>query len=195
MNARLFKWRLPNISEYDIIISEILLQRTKAETIAKFYGGFLNRFPNWQSLANANLADIENYLMPIGLYRQRAKKLHELSKNMVATPILPKERVELEKMPYMGQYIANAVELLIHKNPKPLLDVNMARVLERYFGARKLVDIRYDQYLQTLAQTVVSHQQSKELNWAILDFSALICKIKNPLCEICPIKAECLYYR
>ena len=46
--------------------------------------------------------------------------------------------------------------LLCHNQPFPMIDVNMARVLERYFGTRKLVDIRYDNYLQSLAKRVVS---------------------------------------
>jgi hypothetical protein len=54
-----------------------------------------------------------------------------------------------------GQYIANAVLLLCHGEPQPLLDVNMARVLERVFGPKKLADIRYDPYLQQLAMRIV----------------------------------------
>ena len=48
----------------------------------------------------------------------------------------------------MAQYIANVVELIIFNQPSPLLDVNMARELERLFGARQMADIRFDTYLQ-----------------------------------------------
>ncbi len=83
----------------------------------------------------------------------------------------------------MGQYITNAFELYILKKQSPLLDINMARLLERFFGKRQLVDIRHDPYLQTLAYRVVNIENSKELNWAILDFAALICKRNKPLCN------------
>jgi A/G-specific adenine glycosylase len=91
----------------------------------------------------------------------------------------------------MGQYITNAFELFILKRASPLLDVNMARVLERYFGKRKLSDIRYDPYLQTLANKIVDHQYSKEINWSILDLGSLICKKTNPLCNNCPLESKC----
>lgn len=194
-NARDFPWRSPLRSEYEIVISEVLLQRTKAEQVNRFFNDFLLIFPGWDVLANENLEVIENYLKPLGLQVQRAKRLSNLAKYMSeAKGELPKERIKLEEIPFMGQYIANAVELLIHKNPKPLLDVNMARVLERFFGPRKLSDIRYDPYLQSLALEIVQHPASKEVNWAILDFAALVCKARLPLCENCQVSARCLFY-
>ncbi len=50
--------------------------------------------------------------------------------------------------------------LLCNRKPRPLLDVNMSRVLERYFGPRSLADIRYDPYLQNLAQRLVACDDS-----------------------------------
>lgn len=195
-NGRKFQWRNPTLTEYQIVISEVLLQRTKAETVSKFYDKFLADFPNWHSLANADLNTIENYLIPIGLYRQRAKRLQNLAKYMDENGgHLPIDRSKLEKIPFMGQYIANAVELLIHKKNSPLLDVNMARVLERYFGSRKLSDIRYDPYLQKLAYSIVNHVDSKKISWAILDFAALICKSQKPLCASCLLSTNCKFYK
>ena len=106
---------------------------------------------------------------------------------------LPKERNDLESIPFMGQYIANAVELVIFNEPSPLVDVNMARVLERYFGEREMSDIRYDPYLQNLSYKIVKHEKAKEVNWAILDFAALICKAQKPLCTICLLNKKCNY--
>ena len=83
-----------------------------------------------------------------------------------------------------GSTIANAIELIIHNQPSPLVDVNMARLLERYFGERKMADIRYDPYLQKLSYKVVKHERAKKINWAILNFAALVCKPK-PKCDYC----------
>jgi A/G-specific adenine glycosylase len=193
-SGRRFHWRRKGLTHYQYVIAEVLLQRTKAETIAKFYPNFLRDFPNWSALANAKVKKIEKYLIPIGLYRQRSKRLMGLAQEMVRrNGKLPKDRVELESIPFMGQYIANAVELVIFKQPSPLVDVNMSRVLERFFGERKMADIRYDPYLQNLSRKIVNHVDTKQINWAILDFSALICKPK-PLCNQCMLRLKCRYY-
>lgn len=195
-NGRKFPWRNKGLTNYQIVIAETLLQRTKAETIAKFYKPFVKEFPNWKSLLNADINKLEEYLRPVGLYRQRAKRLQSLATEMVKrNGKLPKDRKELESIPFLGQYIANSIELIIFKQPSPLIDVNMARVLERYFGERKLADIRYDPYLQKLCYRVVNHPNPKAINWAILDFAALVCKAPKPLCSICPISDKCNYFK
>jgi A/G-specific adenine glycosylase len=191
-----FPWREVGLTNYELIVAEVLLQRTKAETVSRFYKSFLIRFPSWQAIAEASRHDIEECLQPVGLYRQRAARLQQLAMEMVRRQgELPTSRQELESIPFVGQYIANAIELLVHHKPSYLLDVNMARVLERYFGERKLADIRYDPYLQKLAAQVTNHAKAKELNWAILDFAASICKARGPLCDRCLVSAKCKYFK
>lgn len=193
-HGRKFYWRQKKMSNYQYIITEILLQRTKAETVSKFYPQFITVYPNWKTIADSDVEKIEELIKPIGLYRQRSRKLILLAKEMVKrNQRLPKSREELESIPMMGQYISNAVELLIFKKPVPLVDVNMSRVLERFFGKRKLSDIRYDPYLQNLAYRVVNHARAKEINWGILDFAAIQCKPK-PICSSCELKKGCKYF-
>lgn len=194
-HGRHFAWRESSRTEYELVIAETLLQRTKAENVAKHYDRFTRTFPSWEALVNAGQELLAHYLQPLGLATQRAKRLHGLAVEMVRRGgILPRDRAELESIPFFGQYIANAVELVIFGRPAPLLDVNMARVLERYFGPRKLADIRYDPYLQELAQRVAAHPLTKHLNWAILDFAALVCKALRPRCPDCPLNRDCCYY-
>jgi A/G-specific adenine glycosylase len=71
----------------------------------------------------------------------------------------------------------------------------MARVLERFFGPRKMADIRYDTYLQKLSSKIVNLENAKQINWAILDFAAIICKANNPQCVSCPIRQKCIFYK
>ncbi len=191
---RKFPWRNRSNSKYQIIISEILLQRTKAETVAKFYSHFVKKYPSWKVLAKAKRRELETFLKPVGLWRQRATAIKNLSVEMAKrNGRFPKIREEIEKIPAIGQYIANAVLMFCHGQRQPLLDVNMARVLERFFGPRKLADIRYDPYLQQLARGVLPKKKFREFNWAILDFAALICRSRNPLCPECPLRNRCKY--
>ena len=57
-----------------------------------------------------------------------------------------------------------------------------------------MADIRYDHYLQDLSYRIVNHEKAKEINWAVLDFAALICKPK-PLCPTCILKIRCKYFK
>ena len=193
-NGRKFPWRNSSANNYQKIISEVLLQRTQAATVSKFFPSFIQKYPSWKKLGLATESELQNTLKPIGLHKQRGARMYKLAQEMKTRKgRFPKTREEVEHIPMMGQYITNAYELFILKKPSPLLDVNMARVLERYFGPRELADIRYDPFLQTLSKRIVEYQNINQINWAILDFATLICKKRKPKCEICPLCNSCNY--
>ena len=54
-NGRYFPWRKKRLTQYQIVIAETLLERTKAETVAKFYRHFIKDYPNWKALSEANV--------------------------------------------------------------------------------------------------------------------------------------------
>ena len=191
-NGRCFSWRKSSVSKYQLIISELLLQRTRAETVDSFFSSFISHFPSWKKLSNANESEISKIIKPIGLWKRRASTLKRLATIMAKkNGRFPKRKADIEALPGVGQYIANAILLLCHGEAQPLLDVNMARVLERVFGPRKLADIRYDPYLQELASRAIKCKEAKKLNWAILDLAALHCLSRKKRCNDCPLKTIC----
>jgi A/G-specific adenine glycosylase len=194
--GRNFLWRNKSATGYEKIMAEVLLQRTKAETVAKFYPGILKKYPNWKRLGTAAIEELEVDLKPFGLHKQRAKRVFQLAGEMKKRKgRLPKNYEEIKTIPMFGQYITNAVMLLVYEKPYPLLDVNMSRVLERFFGPRDTSDIRYDPYLQDLAYKIIDVPEPGVINWAILDFAAAVCKARNPVCEGCPLNRKCKFYR
>ncbi len=196
LQGRNFPWREPRRTAYEILIAEILLQRTTAAKVAQAYNAFLKRYPSWNSLANTSLEDLQEHLKPLGLWLQKSLVFRSLAKTIEERGNeIPVSRAELEQLPGIGQYIANAILLTFYKQSEPLVDVNMARVLERFFGTRKLADIRYDPYLQTLSRQVVNTNEALQINWAILDLGALICRSGIPFCQECPLKTNCRYYK
>lgn len=191
-NGRSFPWRERSSTTYRLTIAEILLQRTQAEVAKRFLPKFLRAYSSWASLAREDERRLGEFLRPLGLWRRRAKSLSALAKELVKRDgRMPTRRDELETLPGVGQYIASAILLSCYRGREPLLDVNMSRVLERYFGPRKLADIRYDTYLQRLSREVISVGDPRILNWGILDFGALICRPRQPLCDRCPLASGC----
>ncbi len=195
-HGRIFPWRQPGASLFDQVIAELLLQRTRAEAVAIRLPALLSLTPNWSILASTPEKDMETALKPLGLWRRRASSLRRLAVEVSgAGGVLPKTREALEQLPGVGQYMANAILVIQDVQPAPYLDTNMARVLERHFGPRDLSDIRYDPVLQRVAHKVTNSKQSLTVNWAILDFSAIVCKLRSPTCRSCPVRRTCDYYR
>ena len=189
--GRDFEWRDAETC-YERIIAELLLQRTQAPTVARFYPEFIYQYPSWESLAAAEEADLQELLKPIGLWRRRARTFVKLAKAVTQYGgQLPENREELESLPGISQYIASAVRLLCHGEKELLLDANAARVLERVFGKRRLADIRYDPYLQELGRLISHANEPISVNWGILDLAATICVRLTPRCHQCPLTEIC----
>jgi A/G-specific adenine glycosylase len=60
---------------------------------------------------------------------------------------------------------------------------------------RRLADIRYDPWLQAAAKWFVRGPRPSEINWAVLDFAALVCKARRPLCQECPVNHYCTFFQ
>lgn len=177
------------------MLTEVLVQQTRAESVERFLPDFISRYPNWKSLALAKETELQQSLRRLGLWRRRASNLSRLAKAITKSRgRWPKERENLEEMPAVGQYVASAILLFVHGSPEPLLDGNMSRILERYFRKRDLADIRYDPFLQRISRRIVKGRDPKSINWAVLDFGALICASRNPKCVTCPLKKGCNYF-
>lgn len=194
--GRSFAWRRASAPLYHQIVVEVLLQRTRAETVEAFLPDFLSEYSSWSSLAESSPSAIGEFVRPIGLWKRRGMALHALGIEMGRLRgRFPVGRQGIESLPAVGQYVANAIELFAFDRPRPLLDAGMARVLERYFGPRDLADIRYDPYLQALAARVAKCANPKEINWAVLDLAAAHCRPAGPTCTECPLCHRCRYAR
>jgi A/G-specific adenine glycosylase len=193
-HGRKLSWRKKSATKFELVVSELMLQRTQAGTVSAFMPSFLKIYKSWSDIASANPRELGRFLRPLGLWRRRRGALLSLAAEMVKRRgKFPKDRKTIESLPGVGQYIASAILLFHHAQAEPLLDSNMARVLERYYGPRRLSDIRYDPYLQSLARRVLKNTDAMRLNWAILDLASLICVIGDPKCHLCPVALKCRY--
>lgn len=194
-NGRDFPWRSSNAGTYQQVVVEVLLQRTTATAVAGCFEAFVAKYPDWSQLAAAKVEDLEEFLKPLGLWRRRAQSLLGIARYAAQNHgHFPSDPNEHRHVPAVGQYVSNAILQFQHGRAAPLLDVNMARVIERFVRPRKLADIRHDRWLQEAAHWFV-RRGSQEVNWAVLDFAALVCRARNPLCPACPVKNRCDYFK
>jgi A/G-specific adenine glycosylase len=99
---------------------------------------------------------------------------------------------EIEALPGIGPYTASAISSFAFNAPHAVLDGNVQRIIARYFGITTPIDTTAGKKLyQTLAQSLLHHDEPGIYNQAIMDFGAVICKPQNPLCIDCVQKKEC----
>src|SRR6266567_8959991 len=193
-SGRSFPWRDPGRTPYQVVVAEILLQRTTAAGVARAYSGFIGRYPSWATLAQAPPDGLENTLRPLGLWRQKALTFQYLAQSVEEHGgVIPRTRDELERLRGIGPYTASAVLAIVYGRAEALLDVNMARCLWRFFGSPEPPTEEPKRSLHALALRLVSGKRSLQVNWAVLDFGALVCQARRPRCQECPLRASCQY--
>ena len=186
--GRSFPWRRPSRSSYELVLAELLLQQTRAAKVAEIFPAIVRRCPDWDALAAIASSELEILLRPLGLYRRRAAALRALAK-VILERGLPTSASELEELPGIGQYMARAIAVQLAGEIVAPIDTNVARVLERVYGPRRLADIRHDPQLQQLALALMPPSSPAQYFMTLLDFGAVICRPGIPLCDICPIQA------
>lgn len=192
-NKRSFPWRKDR-TPYKALLAEILLQRTPANRVSKFFPKFVEKFPSPRSIAIADVNGLEGFLHPMGL-KKRAKWLPSLMKEVCERHNcrIPDKEDELVKLPGVGLYTARAVLCFGFGRDVPIVDVNVARVLSRVFhGSDAIKRPSEDEALWEFAAKIVPKGSGTRYNEALLDHAALICK-KHPLCHECPISVLCSY--
>lgn len=183
-------WR--NTSDpWQILIAEILLRKTTSIQALPIFKELAGYSPS--KLLAVTQERLEEILQPIGLYKVRAQQMRIVAEKIASSdPIFLKDEAFLRSLPGVGRYISNAVLCFAFGIPKPALDTNMIRVLQRVFEVKSTRSrAREDRQLWEFAEMLVPADHCREYNWGVLDLAAALCKPKNPLCVQCPLMQIC----
>jgi A/G-specific adenine glycosylase len=192
-NRRNYPWR-NTWNTYRILVSEILLHRTRADQVVPVYNEFIKEFPTVQHLARARQAHVTRLLRPLGLI-WRNKLLKPLAKEIVSSHNgrVPSSKSQLESLPGVSNYIAAAVSCFAFGKTEPLLDTNTVRIIGRMFGLIVSDGSRRSNRFSEIYKSLISVDEARDFNYAMIELGALICSARNPECEICPINDMCSY--
>jgi A/G-specific adenine glycosylase len=182
---------------YAIWLSEVMLQQTQVATVIPYWERFLARFPTVQALAAAPLEDVLAAWRGLGYY-SRARNLHRAAQEVVARfgGRLPSSAEALLTLPGFGRYTAGAVASIAFGEQAPLVDGNVARVLSRLFEVEGLPgDRAREARLWALAGALVQGERPGDLNQALMEHGATVCRPESPLCLLCPVRGACLAFQ
>ena len=178
---------------YQVWVSEIMLQQTRVNTVIPYYQGFMQRFPDLQTLADAAEDELLHHWSGLGYYA-RARNLHRAAR-IVRDQYGGRFPAELEQvlaLPGIGRSTAGAILSLALGQRQPILDGNVKRVLARCFAVpgwpgRSAVAKR----LWALAERHTPEQRVGAYNQAMMDLGATLCTRSRPDCGRCPLAEPC----
>ena len=192
-NRRDLPWRKTN-NPYFIWLSEIMLQQTRVAQGLSYYLKFTETFPTIFHLAKADESTVLKMWQGLGYY-SRARNLHFTAKH-IANELegeFPSTYKEIIKLKGIGDYTASAIASFAFNESTAVVDGNVYRVLSRYFGIDTAINSSSGiKEFKTLADTLIDKEQPANYNQAIMEFGAIQCKPKKPLCMFCPLSDSCV---
>lgn len=208
-NAAELPWRPADLDAprdpYAVWISETMLQQTQVSTVRDYFTRWMKRFPDVETLAKADEAEVFKYWQGLGYY-SRARNILKTAKivcensldllrsasRMTGVRKMPETRKELEALPGIGAYTAGAILSLAYHQREAILDGNLVRIFSRLYELEFLPTEKncaeiYWEYAREVADSPKAYMH----NEALMELGRMICKTKTPLCETCPLHKEC----
>ena len=131
------------------------------------------------------------YIKTIGLYRNKAKHVIELSRKLLEDfdGVVPDDREALESLPGVGRKTANVVLNVAFGKPTIAVDTHIFRVSNRTgFAPGKTVE----EVERKLLKFMPAQFKKDAHHWLLLH-GRYCCKAAKPDCAHCPIAELCEY--
>ena len=172
-----------------------MLQQTQVKTVIPYFKKFTKKFKTIKDLSDSNEKEILKMWEGLGYYR-RAKNLLACSKQLVKihNSKLPNTIELIKSLPGIGDYTANALLGLIYDKPTLAVDGNVKRVFSRLFNKEEK-KINFDKFIEKNKKKLFSTNRNADFVEAIMEFGALVCKPKDPICHICCLNKTCKYFK
>lgn len=190
--ARSLPWR-SEPTPYHVLLSELMCQQTRVETALPYFERFRTRWPTLEHLAAASEEEVLEAWAGLGYY-SRARRLLEAARAAVARGGLPDEVDGLLALPGIGPYTAGAIASIAFGRPVEAVDGNVDRVLGRWHAVDEPVDAPAGKRrIRALAAALHADRSivPGDLNQALMELGARVCKPRSPSCDLCPVRVGC----
>ena len=180
--------------DYELVIAVMLSAQTTDKSVNAVTPILFEKYPSLDSLNNASLEEVEEILKPIGLYKNKAKNLKGIVKDLIErfNYVVPSNKDELMTLPGVGNKTAGVIRAEIFQIPDLPVDTHILRIAKRLNLAKKDDEpIDVEKKLKRLIpqeRWIKSHHQ-------LIHFGRYFCTARSPRCNECKISGMCTNYR
>jgi len=165
-----------------------MLQQTQVKIVIPYYNGFLKRFPDIESLAQAREDEVLALWSGLGYY-SRARNLHRAARLIIEKHgEFPREYRDILALPGIGRYTAGAICSLAFNQARPVVDGNIHRVITRLKGIRRRPS---ESFFWSQMSDWIPASKSSSFNQAMMELGAMVCTPFQPHCSKCPVESFC----
>jgi A/G-specific adenine glycosylase len=182
-------WRRPGVTPWQVLVSEFMLQQTPVARVEPVWLDWVARWPTPSATAAASAADVLRAWGKLG-YPRRAKRLHECAVAIAADygDEVPTDVETLLSLPGIGAYTARAIACFAYRQPVPVVDTNVRRVVARaVHGRADAAASSSPRDLDDVAALLPNDDDAPRFSVALMELGATVCTARAPRCGLCPL--------
>lgn len=148
-----------------------------------------SRFPDAESMAKAEISEVEQLIKTCGLYKTKARDLIEIAKKITSDfgGKVPDTIEELTTLSGVGRKTANLVCGDIYGKPAVVCDTHFIRLSNRL----GLVNTKDPLKVETLMRKLLPEEESSDFCHRAVLFGRDICTARKANCQKCPLNEIC----
>jgi len=174
---------------YQLCIAVVLSAQTTDNQVNRVTPLLFKKYPDFHTLAQADISDVEEIIKSTGFYHNKAKHIVALAKTIVHTfhGVVPNTREELMRLPGVGRKSANVILAFGFGIPAIPVDTHVARVANR---------IGYTDSKKPIAIEMALMERITQSDWItahllFIYHGRAVCYARKPTCSSCPIISYC----
>ena len=180
--------------DYELVIAVMLSAQTTDKSVNAVTTVLFNKYKSLDELNAASLEDIEEILKPIGLYKNKAKNLKGIVKDLIEkfNYAVPSDKDLLQTLPGVGNKTAGVIRAEIFKIPDLPVDTHILRISKRLNLAKK-DDEPID--VERKLKKIIPEERWIKSHHQLIHFGRYFCTARSPKCAECKLKETCNYLK
>ncbi len=185
------KSELEYVNPFTLLVAVVLSAQATDAGVNKATRALFKIADTPEKMVRLGEDSVRDFIKTIGLYRNKARNVIELSRQLIANHggDVPRDREALEALPGVGRKTANVVLNVAFGEPTMAVDTHVFRVANRtgLSSGRTPLEVEED-----LLRVVPERYAMNAHHWLILH-GRYVCKARRPECPQCIVRDICLF--
>ena len=176
--------------DYELMIAVRLSAQCTDARVNLVTPALFAAYPTLESMASADIADVENYVHSCGFYKHKARDIVLGCQMLIAEygGKVPNKMEELLKIPGVGRKTANLLLGDLYNEPGSVVcDTHCIRICGR-LGLTQGTD---PEKVEMQLRKLLPPEESSDFCHRIVLFGREICTARSPKCDQCPLAFHC----
>lgn len=176
-------------NDYELLLAVMLSAQTTDKRVNQVTAILFKKYPDLESLSNAEISDIEKIIKPIGTFHKKAQNVKIIAEKLLENnKVVPNDRAFLENLPGVGRKTTNVILSILYNEPYIAVDTHVARVSVRLGIAKPKDNVLV---IEKKLTKVLPKNKLNKLHHQFLLFGRYYCKARGPLCKECGLIDIC----